>query len=144
MPSLKDLIPRGPPPLSSPPVILTPPTEAGDADSSDEDIEIGGATQDFKCPLTLQRLAHPMVSRVCKHAYSRAAILEFLGPGGGAKKCPASGCGHMVGRADLAEDQGLARRVRDAARREEDRAERARGEKGADETLDVDIDDDDE
>jgi E3 SUMO-protein ligase NSE2 len=44
------------------------------------------------------------------------------------KKCPAAGCGENVSRADLEDDENLARQVRNARRREEeqDRAKKGR------------------
>ena len=38
-------------------------TEDGD-ESDDEDIEVGGVTQDYKCPLTLTTLVDPLTSYV--------------------------------------------------------------------------------
>ena len=37
-------------------------SEPGDASDDDDDIEIGGVTQDYKCPLTLTPLQDPMTS----------------------------------------------------------------------------------
>lgn len=36
--------------------------EDGDMSDEDEDIEVGGVTQDFKCPLTMTVLDNPMTS----------------------------------------------------------------------------------
>jgi SUMO ligase MMS21 Smc5/6 complex component len=117
-------------------------TEDGDPDSDDEEIELGGATQNFTCPLTLQPLEDPLCSRVCPHAYSRAAILQYVGAGSGKKKCPASGCAHMLGRGDLQEDKAFERRVRDHTRREAEKKEKAAAAQSKDGALDIDDDDD--
>ena len=37
-------------------------SEPGDASDDDDDIEIGGVTQDYKCPLTLTPLVDPLTS----------------------------------------------------------------------------------
>lgn len=51
--------------------IITEPTvttyeraEEGDEDDSDDDIVVGGATQDYKCPITLTLFADPVTSYV--------------------------------------------------------------------------------
>jgi hypothetical protein len=36
--------------------------EDGDASDDDDDVEMGGVTQDYKCPLTLTTLVDPMTS----------------------------------------------------------------------------------
>ena len=36
--------------------------EPGDVSDSDDDIEVGGVTQDYKCPLTLTPLEDPLTS----------------------------------------------------------------------------------
>jgi hypothetical protein len=47
---------------------LTPATEPSDSSSSFyQDIVTIGATQDFKCSMTPQRLEHSIVSHVCRH-----------------------------------------------------------------------------
>lgn len=37
-------------------------TEDGDDSDEDDDLEIGGATQNFNCPLTLTPLVNPVTS----------------------------------------------------------------------------------
>lgn len=107
----------------------------------DEDIEIGGVTQDFKCPITLTPLQDPMTScapltyvfsrdpsfkprsyrNVCKHSYSSAAIREYLSKG--PQKCPATGCNKRITMSNLKADKALERRVKEHTRREAMRAE---------------------
>jgi len=36
--------------------------EDGDDSEDDDDLEVGGSTQDYKCPLTLTMLVDPMIS----------------------------------------------------------------------------------
>ena len=115
--------------------------EPGDASDDDDDIEVGGVTQDYKCPLTLTPLEDPLTSyaarftiddspdlnhstnsrKTCKHSFSGAAIREYLAHG--MRKCPATGCNKKITMADLKADKGLERRARDHARREAMRAE---------------------
>ncbi|KAH9936319.1 uncharacterized protein B0H18DRAFT_973327 [Fomitopsis serialis] len=92
MPPMTDLIPR-----------------------DEDDVQVGGVTQDYKCPLTLTILVDPLTSRVCSHSYSATSIREYLGVRGGRKKCPALG--------DLSPNKELAKKAKDAARRERMREE---------------------
>ncbi|PCH40098.1 hypothetical protein WOLCODRAFT_98254, partial [Wolfiporia cocos MD-104 SS10] len=86
MPPLTDFIPR----------------EDGDESDDDEDVVVGGVTQDYKCPLTLMPIVDPLTSEPCGHSFSAAAIREFLGPHRIAKKkCPASGCNKYICLNDL-------------------------------------------
>lgn len=116
-------------------------SEPGDESDDDDDIEVGGVTQDYKCPLTLTPLQDPMTSyasfftlhdypsfnhitnsrKVCKHSFSGAAIREYLSRG--VKKCPATGCNKRITLADLKEDRALERKVKEHARRAAMRAE---------------------
>jgi len=87
----------------------------------DDDIEIGGVTQDYKCPLTLTPLQDPMTSKLCKHSFSGAAIREYLSHG--VKRCPAAGCNKKITLADLKADKALERKAKEHARRVEMNAE---------------------
>ena len=62
-----------------------------------------------------------MPSKQCGHSYSAAAIRDYLR--GGAKQCPATGCNKMLVLSDLEVDKGLAKRAKEAARRERAREE---------------------
>ncbi|GBE84954.1 predicted protein [Sparassis crispa] len=103
MPPLTDMIPR----------------EDGDDSDDDDDVQVGGITQDYRCPLTLTILVNPLTSMVCHHSFSADAIQEFLGPSHTTtKKCPASGCNKYICLNDLKDDKELAKKAKDAARRE--------------------------
>ncbi|KZS90497.1 hypothetical protein SISNIDRAFT_488374 [Sistotremastrum niveocremeum HHB9708] len=117
-----------------PPITAFLPREDGDEEDDEDEIEIGGVTQDYKCPLTLTLLVEPMTSKKCKHSFSKAAILEYLGRG--TKRCPAAGCNKELRAVDLEEDEDLARRTKEAAKREE-----RRREEEEDQIMDV-VDDD--
>jgi len=95
--------------------------EDGD-ESDDDDIQVGGVTQDFKCPLSLTYFVDPLTSKPCKHSFSAVHIREFLGTRRSVKKkCPASGCNMMICLDDLEPDADLAKKVRVHKRREEER-----------------------
>ncbi|CAL1713130.1 unnamed protein product [Somion occarium] len=105
------------PDTAMPPVTEFLPREAGDDSDDDDDIQVGGVTQDYKCPLTLTILVDPLTSSVCGHSFSANAIREYMA-GKRSVQCPASGCHKMLALADLKPDQELAKKARDAARRE--------------------------
>ncbi|KZT73765.1 hypothetical protein DAEQUDRAFT_807969 [Daedalea quercina L-15889] len=112
------------PGIAMPPLADLVPREDGDeSDEDDEDVQVGGVTQDYKCPLSLTILVEPLTSRLCGHSYSSAAIREYLSLRGGRKQCPAAGCGKAISLGDLAPNKELARKAKDAARRERMREE---------------------
>jgi len=101
-----------------PPLADLLPKEDGDLSDDDEDIEVGGVTQDFKCPLTMTVLDNPMTSSVCGHSFSATAIRDYLGTSRVTKKkCPASGCNKWFSQSDLKSNKDLEKRVKAAARR---------------------------
>ncbi|RPD62427.1 hypothetical protein L226DRAFT_611006 [Lentinus tigrinus ALCF2SS1-7] len=113
------------PDTAMPPVVDLIPREDGDvSDDDDDEVQIGGVTQDYKCPLTLTILVDPLTSKECGHSYSAAAIRAYLGPSRTRyKDCPATGCRKQICLNDLEEDKVLARRAKEAARRERAREE---------------------
>lgn len=113
-----------------PPLIDAIPVEPGDEhhdhDEGDEDIVVGGTLQQFRCPLTASLLEDPVESTVCSHAYSRAAITEFIENSGRRNaQCPAAACRAVLTLRTLRDAPSLKRRVeryaRQTARREEER-----------------------
>ncbi|KAF9808580.1 hypothetical protein IEO21_07824 [Rhodonia placenta] len=92
--------------------------EDGDESDDDDDLVMGGVTQDYKCPLTLTILVDPLTSKLCGHSFSKTAIEEYLGSRYAQKECPASGCTKMLTLSNLEPNKELARKARDAGRRE--------------------------
>ncbi|KAI0699109.1 zinc-finger of the MIZ type in Nse subunit-domain-containing protein [Cytidiella melzeri] len=98
--------------------------EEGDDSDDDDDVVIGGVTQDYKCPLSLTILVDPLTSKTCGHSFSAEAIREYLGSNRTSrKKCPTSGCNKVISLDDLKPDKELAKKAREAARRERMREE---------------------
>jgi len=102
--------------------------EDGAAPGADDEEEfvMGGATHDFRCPLTATLLQHPVTSTVCVHAYSRDAILEYIRAERRHRRaavCPAAGCRKTLTENTLAEAPALQRRV--------ERFERQQSRRGA-------------
>ncbi|KAL1950256.1 hypothetical protein VTO73DRAFT_5380 [Trametes versicolor] len=107
------------PDAALPPLTDLIPAEDGDDSDDDDDVQIGGVTQDYKCPLSLTILVDPLTSKLCGHSYSAAAIKEYLGyPRSNRKECPATGCKKEISMANLEPDKDLAKRAKEAARRE--------------------------
>ena len=139
MPPITDFIPRGDPSSSLATrwlLLIRMPAEDGDESDDEDDVQVGGVTQDYKCPITLTTLVNPMTSyafpvlelsqllrrywfsrQLCRHSFSGEAIREFLK--NGPKRCPASGCNKQIALRDLKDDKQLARKIRDVARREQ-------------------------
>ncbi|KAG7443100.1 uncharacterized protein BT62DRAFT_1035462 [Guyanagaster necrorhizus] len=98
--------------------------ENGDESDDDVDIEVGGVTQDYKCPITLRLIEEPYTSNICKHSFSKAAIKEMFRNECDAKKCPASGCRASFRLSDCVPNRDLARKIKAYERRKK-RAEEA-------------------
>ncbi|KAI9449293.1 hypothetical protein HD554DRAFT_2208232 [Boletus coccyginus] len=102
-----------------PPINDLVPREDDDASDDEDELEVGGVTQDYKCPITLIVLEHPMTSKVCGHSYSRAAIQEYLkGARGYGLPCPTSGCNQRITMDHLQVDKELEKRIKIAVRRQ--------------------------
>ncbi|CBQ68195.1 conserved hypothetical protein [Sporisorium reilianum SRZ2] len=105
-----------------PPVKDLIPAEPGDENASgddDDEIQTGGVTQNFRCPLTANIMEDPLSNTLCTHSYSRAAITEYVAAGN--NRCPASACMAAVSMRSLKHDPLLVKKVAAFKRREEER-----------------------
>lgn len=75
------------------------------------------------CHVYIFNLTLSLRRRLCHHSYSAASIREYLNIRGGRKQCPAAGCHQMISLGDLVQDKELAKKAKDAARRERMREE---------------------
>ncbi|KIP08108.1 hypothetical protein PHLGIDRAFT_127242 [Phlebiopsis gigantea 11061_1 CR5-6] len=105
-----------------PPVMDLIPPEDGDDSDDDDDIQVGGVTQDYKCPLTLTMLVDPLTSNVCGHSFAADAIREYLHDKP-RQTCPNAGCNQMITLGDLKPNKALAKKAREADRRQRMREE---------------------
>ncbi|TFK28018.1 hypothetical protein FA15DRAFT_585064 [Coprinopsis marcescibilis] len=103
------------PDAAMPPLTNFIPKEDGDKSDDDDDLEIGGQIQDFKCPITLTPLVDPLTSMLCGHSYDANALRSMLR--GDIKDCPASGCRKKISIADCKADPELAKKAKSYARR---------------------------
>lgn len=60
------------PEKSMPPLTNFFEKEVGDESDSDDELEIGGQTQDYKCPITLSLLKDPLTAYVLPSSPSRS------------------------------------------------------------------------
>lgn len=98
------------------------PGEAEEDESSGDELEIGGATQNYKCPLCISFLKVPLVSQLCRHAFCKACFEEYLSQNGSdSVPCPATGCSKLLNSHFVRADDSLAARVRQFLRREQSR-----------------------
>ncbi|KIM65946.1 hypothetical protein SCLCIDRAFT_424609 [Scleroderma citrinum Foug A] len=105
------------PGIPIPPISEFIPREDGDASDDEDDLEVGGVTQDYKCPISLTTLVNPMTSKVCGHSFSGAVIQDYLKKAGkDGISCPAAGCTKRLTMAALKHDKDLEKKVRIAER----------------------------
>ncbi|KAI0670785.1 hypothetical protein C8Q78DRAFT_1031904 [Trametes maxima] len=116
------------PDVAMPPLADLIPQEEGDDSDDEDDIQMGGVTQDYRCPLTLQILVDPVTSKTCGHSYSAEAIRDYLAGSRLPKSCPATGCNKEITLSNLSANKDLAKRAKEAARRERAREEDSEGE----------------
>ncbi|KAK8084672.1 hypothetical protein PG997_005943 [Apiospora hydei] len=89
-----------------------------EAEDSDEDLIVAGEVQDYRCPLSMIVMKEPYTSKVCKHSFEKAAILEYLPKNGADKRCPMAGCDKSMRKSDLYFDDLLVRRIKRATAQE--------------------------
>ncbi|KAF7293608.1 SP-RING-type domain-containing protein [Mycena indigotica] len=99
-----------------PPMTDFIPREDGDESDDDDEIIIGGVSQDYKCPLLMTTLSDPYTSTVCKHSYSGSAIKEYFSKKQ-KEKCPAAGCSKQLTLAQCKPNPQLAKLIKDRERR---------------------------
>ena len=90
----------------------------------DEDLEIIGHNETFKCPITVKlilfkqvRMIKPFTSKKCKHSFSDA-IFTLIGAQQRVE-CPSIGCSFYIKKTDLYEDKKLERKILKSQRNEE-------------------------
>ncbi|WOO77314.1 E3 SUMO-protein ligase nse2 [Vanrija pseudolonga] len=106
--------------------------ERQDGDPEDDDVEMGGTTQTYKCPITMRVYEDAAKSTVCGHYYSYAAVLELIGnatrtqrQGRAAQaRCPVAGCNKVITPDVIKKDPAMQRQADAFVRRQRDREER--------------------
>ncbi|KAF8964213.1 hypothetical protein BDZ97DRAFT_1904521 [Flammula alnicola] len=100
-----------------PPLTEFIPEVYGDDSDDDDEVEMGGATQNYNCPITLTPLVNPVTSRICKHSFSKDSILGYCQITSKVYKCPATGCNKSFKLSDCVADPELAKKVKAHQRR---------------------------
>ncbi|MBW0538220.1 hypothetical protein O181_077935 [Austropuccinia psidii MF-1] len=91
-------------------------------DSSDDELEIGGGTQNYKCPFCLAYLKTPLVSQICQHAFCKDCFESYVKQSRVPEvSCPTVGCSQMLHPTVVQVDDALAVRIRHFLRRKEQR-----------------------
>ncbi|ORY31368.1 hypothetical protein BCR39DRAFT_526327 [Naematelia encephala] len=89
-----------------PPLSTWLPREDAD-ESDDEDFEVGGTLQTYRCPLSLLPYEDAVRSTTCGHSFSRKAIEGLIESTAKSHrdrkkpKCPVTGCNHEITKAFL-------------------------------------------
>ncbi|KAK8858496.1 hypothetical protein IAR55_002723 [Kwoniella newhampshirensis] len=117
-----------------------------DDQSDDEDFEVGGETQNYRCPITLMLFKDVVSSTKCHHNYSRAAITNLIENAKKARrsttasaKCPVTGCSAQLQVTDLKPNPALQKRADEFERR---RLRREDENEEGDDTIRIDEEDD--
>ncbi|THG97623.1 hypothetical protein EW145_g7580 [Phellinidium pouzarii] len=140
MPPITEFIPRGlcsifPQENNSANIRVSHNAEDNDP-SDDDEIEVGGATQVYTCPLTLTVLTDPVTSNICHHSFCKEAIYGYFSSNRSIRKeCPASGCNKVIGLDDFQPDKELEKKVKAHLRRERQRAAEADSENNSAEEI---------
>ncbi|KAJ7212225.1 hypothetical protein GGX14DRAFT_361863 [Mycena pura] len=122
------------PGTAMPPITDDIPREPGDESDDDEDVVMGGITQEYKCPLTMTPLQDPYTSSVCKHSFSGEAIKDLFKGKIGPQRCPAAGCSKKYTLAMCKPNPELAKKVKAFERRE--KARRRQQDSDAEDVVD--------
>ncbi|KAL1412944.1 hypothetical protein Q8F55_000693 [Vanrija albida] len=106
--------------------------EREDGDPEDDEVEMGGTTQTYKCPITMRVYEDAAKSTVCGHYYSYGAVIELMGnamrsqrSGGRAAqaRCPVAGCNKVITPDVIKKDPGMQRQADAFTRRQREREE---------------------
>ncbi|ODV92252.1 hypothetical protein CANCADRAFT_839 [Tortispora caseinolytica NRRL Y-17796] len=83
-----------------------------DDDENDDDLVVQRAVESFKCPLTGDLLQNPVTNSLCKHAYSKEAIMQYIERDPTMRySCPVAGCTQFVSENVLIANPALERRL---------------------------------
>ncbi|KAK9712161.1 hypothetical protein K7432_007341 [Basidiobolus ranarum] len=96
-----------------------------DDGEQDEDLMVmSTSTVTLKCPITTTYLEDPVTSQVCKHSFSKEAIVGHIRQSRTvAASCPVSGCSKYIKISDLKPNKSLARRVKQWLQSQEEEEE---------------------
>ncbi|OWZ47108.1 hypothetical protein J007_02851 [Cryptococcus neoformans] len=93
-------------------------------EESDDEIDVGGQTQTYRCPITLTLYQDPMTCTKCSHTYSKIAIYDLIDSARKQRrsaKCPVTGCSVTIEKTDLKPNPSMQKRANEFARRQQDK-----------------------
>lgn len=79
--------------------------------NDDDDIVVGHQKDSLTCPITTLPLENPVTSDLCKHSFSKEAILSLMRQNGNVVPCPIPGCEKQIMEHNLKENKRLERKV---------------------------------
>ncbi|RKP07681.1 zinc-finger of the MIZ type in Nse subunit-domain-containing protein [Thamnocephalis sphaerospora] len=85
----------------------------GQNDNSDDELVIATQRVSLVCPLTTMTMSEPVTSGVCKHSFSKHAIMDYIQrkTRSGIVNCPVAGCTQRISVQDLVPNRTLARMI---------------------------------
>ncbi|CAG8659542.1 10079_t:CDS:2 [Acaulospora morrowiae] len=79
--------------------------------NEDDEIVMGKQKESLHCPITTLLLEDPVTSKVCKHTFSKDAILQLIRRNRDAVSCPMTGCDKQIMEHDLQPNKRIERKV---------------------------------
>ncbi|CAG8575621.1 7896_t:CDS:2 [Diversispora eburnea] len=79
--------------------------------NDDDDIVMGQQKESLFCPITTLLFEEPVTGKVCKHTYSKDAILQLIRRNRNAVVCPVAGCDKHIMEHDLLPNKRIERKV---------------------------------
>jgi hypothetical protein len=98
--------------------------ELGESQATEDDdiafVQTETGEQSLKCPLTATLMEDPVKNKVCKHTYSRAAVMQHIAASGRNCVCPVAGCrNNNITASQLEEDNLMETLVRRFKKRQQ-------------------------
>ncbi|CAG8529775.1 14214_t:CDS:2 [Acaulospora colombiana] len=79
--------------------------------NEDDEIVMGKQKESLYCPITTLLLEEPVTSKVCKHTFSKDAILQLIRRNTNVVPCPMTGCDKQIMEHDLQPNKRIERKV---------------------------------
>ncbi|CAI2191482.1 1094_t:CDS:2 [Funneliformis geosporum] len=79
--------------------------------NEDDDLVVGPQKESLHCPITTLLLENPVTSDLCKHTFSKDAIMQLMSRNGNVIPCPIPGCDKQIMEHNLKENKRLVRKV---------------------------------
>ncbi|CAG8781632.1 3605_t:CDS:2, partial [Racocetra persica] len=87
---------------------------------ADDEIVMGRQKESLYCPITTLLLEEPVTSNVCKHTFSKDAILQLIRRNMNSVPCPMTGCDKLIMEHNLHPNKRIERKVEQYKAQSED------------------------